>query len=362
MQSHSTRFDIAVAESHTIAVVVDVLYNRLPVALGLDVVSGTVTLDRTAGQRGRCDLTLAEPLMMPTATAGLLSPYGYELSIKRGITYRDGTKELMPLGVYPIQQSSVDGVSLTTSASGVDRSQLVADARLEDDYAIAAGVDYGAAIQALVAAGVAGLTYSFASTGYVTPALTFSAQADRWESARGMATAIGCELYFNGVGTLVLRPEPTFAGVPVWAFVEGGLLVSADLSLDRGDAYNRVIATGENTSNGTVARGVWTDTDTASSTFYSGGFGHKPRFLSSPYIVSDAQALTAATAIGTAQKGVARSLSFTAIPNPALEPGDVITVRRTAMGLNELHLIDALTFDLSATGAMTGSSRAGSVA
>lgn len=362
MQSRTAKFDVAIAQSHTIAVTVDVLYNRAPVVLGLKVASGSVTLDRTAGQRGHCSVSLAEPTLIPTPTGGVLSPYGYELQIKRGIAYYDGTTELMGLGVYPIQQSGVDGVSLVTDITGVDRSQLVADARLEDDYTITAGVAYGSAIQTLVSAGVSGLTYSFVGTPYVTPALTFTAQADRWECARGMATAIGCELFFDGNGVLVLRNEPTFGGVPVWRFVEGGLLVSGDLTLDRADAYNRVIATGENTSVGSIPRGVWTDTDTGSATNYNGGFGRKPRFYSSSYITSDQQALTAATAIGTAQKGVARSLSFAAIPNPALEPGDAITVTRTALGLNELQLIDALTFDLSATGAMTGSSRAGSVA
>lgn len=357
MRSRSTRFDATVSGSHQLAVSVDIYFNRVPIRTGVTVVAGSVTLDRTAAQLGRCQMTLAEPFLI--SATGPLTPYGYEVAPKRGVTYADGTTELMPLGVFPIQQAAVDGVALTTAVTAVDRSQLVADARFEDDYHISAATNYATAIQTMVAAGVPGLTYSFASVPYTTPDLVFAAQGDRWEAARGMATAIGCELYFGGAGELVLRLEPSFTGTPAWSLVEGagGLLVGAALALDRAPAYNRVVATGENTGNPTVYRGVWTDTDPGSPTFYDGGFGHKPRFYASPFITSDAQAASAATAIGVAQIGVARSLSFEGVPNPALEPGDALLVRRAALALNEIHLIDALTIDLSAARSMTGESR-----
>ena len=152
-----------------------------------------------------------------------------------------------------------------------------------------------------------------------------------------------------------------FLGSPLWTLSEGegGLLVSAALNLDRGPAYNRVVATGENTGVGTVPRGVWTDDDPASPTYYSGGFGRKPRFYSSTFITTTDQATSAATSIGASLKGVARSLDLTAVPNPALEPGDPVLIRRLPLGLNEVHLIDALTFSLGADGAMGASSEMG---
>lgn len=367
MQTRTAAFDAAIVLPHDLAVTVDILYNRLPVADGvdLDVTGGGVTLDRTAAQRGRCtQVALAEPLLIPTSTGGVLTPFGYEAQIKRGILYPDGTTELMGLGVYPIQTSKLDGVTQITVIDGFDRSQQVVDARLEDDYSIAVGTNYATAIRALIEAGVSGLTFSFATTAYTTPALVFPAQADRWQSAQGMAKSIGMELFFDGVGTCVLRPEPTFTAIPVWTLSEGeaGLLVSADLSMDRSTAYNRVIATGENTGLATVPRGVWTDDDPSSPTYYFGGFGRKPRFYASSFITSDAQAVSAATAIGVAQQGVARSLSFTAVPNPALEPGDAVLVKRDALGVNEVHLIDSLTFGLGSDAPMGGTSRWGSTA
>lgn len=364
MRPRSPDFDAAVRRSHEIAVRVDVLYNRAPVAQGLRLTQGTVTLDRTAAQRGRCAVTLAEPFEIPTTTGGLLTPYGYELSISRGVRYPSGVEEVIPLGVFPIQTSVSDGTTRLTALQGIDRSQMVVDARLEDSVAIAAGTNYGTAIRNIIAAAIPGLTYDFAATTYTTPALVFEAQADRWATAQNMATAIGCELYFDGTGVCVLRPEPMFSALPSWVLSEGegGLLTGAALTLDRAPAFNRVVTTGENTSLTTIPRGVWTDDDPSSPTYYAGGFGAKPRFFASAFITTDAQAASAAEAIGTAQKGVARSLTLGAVPNPALEPGDLVLIKREAIGVNEVHILDALTFGLTADAAMTAASRWGSVA
>jgi hypothetical protein len=360
MKTRSARWDAAVVLSHQIAVKGDVLYNRQVVYENLDIASGNVTLDRTAAQLGRCALSLAEPLLIPTRTGGLLSPYGYEIAVKRGIVFGDGLVELMPLGVFPIQTAQVDGVTLLSTISATDRTQLVVDARFEDDYQIAAGTNYATAIQAVINAGVSGLTYSFSSTPYTTPLLTFAAQSDRWDAARSMATSIGCELFFDGLGSLVLRPEPLFTQAPVWSINEGagGVLISATLKLDRGPAYNRVVAVGANASTGSVPKATSTDGVPSSPSYYFGPFGKKPRFFASAFLASTAQCQSAADSILAAQLGVARSLNFGAVPNPALEPGDPVNVTRTALGLAEVHIIDSLQFDLAAGGAMTGSSRA----
>ena len=364
MRARSADFDAAVARSHQIATRVDVLYNRLPVATDLKLISGSVTLDRTAAQRGRCSVVLAEPLMIPSSTGGTLTPYGYELAISRGVRYPSGVVELIPLGVFPIQTSSLDGVTRLTSIEAIDRSQMVADARLEDAVSIAQGTNYATAIQTIIANAVSGLTFNFTATSYTTPALVFEAQADRWATVLNMATSIGCELFFDGTGVPTLRPEPTFSALPVWTLSEGegGLLTAAALAMDRGPAYNAVIATGENSSLGTVPRGTWYDTDPSSPTLYGGPFGKKPRFFPSVFLTTNDQATSAAASIGTAQKGVARSLTLAAVPNPALEPGDLVLIKRQAIGINEVHSLDAITYGLTADAPMTASSRWGSVA
>lgn len=361
MRTHSTRWSTAIRQAHTVAVVVDVLYGRATILSGLAVLTGSVTIDRTASQLARCALTFAEPAHVGSVT-GPLSPFGYEVAIRRGIRYLDGTTETMALGVFPIQTSNVDGVTLGTAIAGVDRSQLVADARLEGDYQIAAGTNYAAAITALIQAGVDGLTYSFTSTTFTTPLLTFPAQSDRWDSARQMATAIGCDLYFDGDGVCVLRPTTILAGAPTpaWTLREGvdGVMVSLQRNQDRGPAYNRVIAFGSNASLGIVPRGVWTDIAPSSPTQYNPSrFGRKPQFYASPFLSTNLQAEAAAASIGANIKGVAASVNFGAVPDPALEPGDVILVERESLGLHELHVLDTLQIGLTADGSMTGTSR-----
>lgn len=344
----SALWSASIVASHTVATLVDVLYGGAVFVPDVAVAGGSVTMDRTARTLGSCQVTLAEPLRI--AAADGLSPYGYELRIHRGITYPDGTSELAPLGVFPIQTSEL-GDDLITTLSARDRSQVVADARFEDDYQIAAGTNYGTAIAALIQSADPTIVCSFTSTAYTTPLLTFGAQSDRWEAAQGMARSIGCELYFDGFGRCVLRAEPSPASIPAWSVVEGdgGALLDARVSLDRAPAYNRVIAFGENADN-TVAvpRGVATDANPASPSYYYGPFKHKPRFYASPFLTTDAQAFSAATAVLNAQLGVARALELTALPNPALEPGDTVRVTRARLGIDEVHVIDTITLGLTA--------------
>lgn len=364
MKAHSARWDQAILRSHTITCAASVIFNGATIRENLAVVAGAVVQDRTAAALGRCEgLALAEPLLLPTlSTGGILSPYGYEIAIRAGIAYPDGTTETLPLGVFPIQRSQINGVTLVTQLTTVDRTQRVRDARFTDDYFVAGSTNYATAINTLLQAQVPGLPALAAPTiTYSTPTagLVYACGTDPWDAATDMATSCGCELYFDGLGVPTLRAEPTFVQPPVWTVAEGagGALVGAQLSLDRGQAYNAVVATGENSANGQVFRAIAVDNDPASPTYYSGPFGQKPKFYASPLIASTAQAQSAADALLQTTRGVARSLNFTALPNRALEPADPVLITRAALGLNEIHLIDSLRFDLS-VGAMTGTSRA----
>jgi hypothetical protein len=345
-----------VAASHQIAVEVDVMFDRAVIAEGLAVVGGEVTFDRGAQSLARCSVTFAEPTRIPTQAGDLLTPFGYELFIKRGIP-----GELVALGVFPIQRSHVDGVSLVSSVSGMDRSQLVRDARFEDDYEVASGTNYATAIEALIDDGVTGLEYLFASTTHTTPLLVFEAQSDRWDAAQKMAGSIGCELFFDGLGRCVLRPEPDLSTTtPVLTIAEGagGVLVAAEIELDRTTAYNKWIHSSINASTGDVFTGSAVDDDPASPTYYDGPFRKKPKFFASEFYASDAQCSAGAAADKARSIGVARSLGFAMVPHPGLEAGDVVLVQRAALELDEVHVIEELTLPLSPDGAASGRSRA----
>lgn len=356
MRESSAAFARAVAASHQMISRVDVLFDRAVIAEGLNVTDGSVTFDRRASRRSRCQVQIADPARVPVAADDILTPFGYEMLIWRGVVL-DGTPELVPLGVFPIQQSFVDGVSLLSDITALDRSQLVSDARFEDVYQISAGTNYATAIEALVADGVSGLEYLFPSTTFTTPLLTFAAQDDRWDAAVKMASAIGMELFFDGLGRLTMQPEPTFTATQVARIAETENMVSAAVKLDRTPAYNKVIATSNNASTGDQYRGEAADMDPNSPTFYDGPFGRKPRFYASEFIASDAQAASAAAAILAGNLGVARSIDFSAVPDPRLEVSDVVHIFRSRLEIDELHIIDELTIGLGPGDPMLGRSR-----
>lgn len=357
MRPASIAFANALTGSHRVVSRCDVLFDREVIAEGVGIVSGRVDYDRTAARLARLSAVIAEPDRIPIASDDILTPYGYELLVWRGVRL-GASSEMVPLGVFPIQTSSVDGVGLSTSIVAEDRSRLVSDARFEDVYQVPAGTNYATAIRALISAGVSGLEFLFPDVTFTTPLLTFAAQDDRWDAAQQMARSIGHELLFDGLGRLVLRPEPTFSADPVAVIAEQVNMVAIDVQLDRATAYNKVIATGRNADNGTPYRGEALDNDPSSPTYYHGPFGRKPRFYASEFLASNSQCATAAASILASNLGVARSIDFSAVPDPRLECSDVVRIVRSRLGIDELHIIDSLSISLGADGGMSGRSRA----
>jgi hypothetical protein len=361
MRTSSYGFGQVIAGSHQIATRVDVLFDREVILEGVPVTAGQIDYDRTAARLARLTATIADPSRVPVAADDILTPYGYELAVWRGVELAAGS-ELVPLGVFPIQTSDVDGVTLLSSIVAEDRSRLVSDARFEDIYQVAAGSNYATAIEALISDGVPGLEFLFPSVTFTTPLLTFAAQDDRWDAAQSMAKSIGHELLFDGLGRVVMRPEPTFSTEFVATITEGSNMVAASVKLDRATAYNKVIATGRNAASGAQYRGEAVDDDPSSPTYYFGPFGKKPRFYASEFLASDAQCDTAAAAILASNLGVSRSVDFSMVPDPRLECSDVVYMTRAALNVDELHIIDSLSIGLGADGSMSGRTRVSQVA
>lgn len=349
----NTRFLAAVSKSHTVVTYADILFNKVVIESDVSLIGGSITYDRNAAVLARGAVQFVER-DISTGPGDPLTPYGYEVQIWTGIAFPDAN-DVVSMGIFPIQKSDIDGIGLGTALTLLDRSQLVIDAGFEDDYYVPAGENYAVAIRQLIAAGVPGLSYNFVTTAHSTPALVFDSQSDRWEAAQSMARSIGCELYFDGLGICTLRAEAVLnSSAPVVAVAEGtnGVLTAMDLSLDRATAYNKVIAFSENASTGAQYRGTATDADPASPTYYYGPFGRKPRFFGSPFLNSNSQCTSAAQAILLGNLGVARSLNFGMVPNPALDPGDAVTLTREALDVDEIQLIDGYTYGLGAAGSM----------
>jgi hypothetical protein len=361
----STRFTETTGQSHQVATLVEVLESGLVIAGVTTVVDGSVTLDQTAATRGRLDLGILDDGtldLVPTDAASLLAPYGNELQIHRGILFPDGVTELVSLGVFRIDDTQVDDTadSLAVRIAGLDRSARIIDARFEEPYQIAQGTNYTTAIRETLQAAWPDIPLDLTATTRTTPQLIAEEGDDRWAFCQDMAAALGMALYFDGDGTAVTRPVAAIGGTPAATLAEGegGVLIQASRRWTRQGSYNRVIATGENTGEAAPARGVATDDNPLSPTYYYGPFGKVPRFYSSQFITTDDQASDAAAGFLSRELGTTQSVDFGAFVNPALEPDDIVRVTRARAGINEDHIIDSLTIPLAVDGTMTGQTRA----
>lgn len=311
----------------------------------------TVTLDDTSSIRGTCNLTIPGSEYTPKAPTDLLAPYGNELVIDRGVRHADGTEEYVQTGVFGIEEASIDASAMYTTVTGADRAQRLSNAKFEDVYQVVKGTEIGEAIVTMGQNAWLDMPYDsdvFDAIVTTLPTAVANEGDDRWEWMQGFATALGYILYFDNTGTLTARPYQ--AGSPVLNVYDddGGTLLSAERNWSKVDTFNRVIATGENSDNSAVYRGVATDDNGESPTRYDGPYGKTPVWFDSPYIQSNAQAQDAADAKLAQELGTIASVSFSMVPNPALEPGDVVRLRRTDAGINEAHVLETVSIGLGA--------------
>ncbi len=374
MRSTSDAFKAAIAQSQRAVVKVEVLSGGAVIDMltadpaattstGAAAITGTVTLDSRAASRGRFDLTLVDDGtlgLVPTTAASLLAPYGNEIRVYRGVQFSDGTAETPSVGIFRIDTATIDDspAGMTIALSGLDRSATVADAKFEEPYEVAAGTPVQDAILAVVQHAIPDVVAIFPGVTFTTPQLRADEGSDRWRFAQDMATACGLELYFDGDGAL--RLAPLAGGEPVATLAEGdgGVLLSAARGWTRETTRNRWIVTGENTGEAAPVRGVATDLDPTSPTYYFGPFGKVPEFRSSPFVATAEQAEAAASYLLQRQLGTTQSVSFGVIVDPSLEPGDTVRITRLRAGIDEDNVIDSLVIPLGADQPMTGQTRA----
>lgn len=317
----------------------------------IPVSDGDVTLDAGAEIQGAARVTVPGEGYVPTTDTDLLAPIDNEIQVERGVEYVDGSTEYVSLGIFGIQSADLDddGGDFATEVEALDRSKRISNAMLEDTYQIARGTQMGAAIVALAQNAWPAVPYHSASFAAVTetlPKIVANAGDDRWSIMVDIATALGRVLFFDGDGYMDIKPYAPSGIATTVREGDRGLLLSAARNWSKEDRFNRVIATGENSDNSAVYRGVATDETPTSPTRYTGPFGKAPRFYSSPYIASTNQAQDAADAILAQELGTVANLSFGMIPDPALEPGDKVLVQRERMGLNVEHVIDSVRIGL----------------
>jgi hypothetical protein len=312
----------------------------------LDLIEGSLTIDGTAQQRSRATLTIPKDDVSTT---------GSEVVIRTGLVYPDNEEELIVVATLRVDDAETSETEAKTTLTCVDRSQTVADDHLIDPVAFSAVSTIESGIVSLV-------TDVLPSVGVTTPghAETFGEatvveQEDRWQKVTEWAATLGCVAFFDAGGDFVLADVPDFSDAAAWTVDAGddGVLVTYVGSVTRRGVFNGVLASGQPVnSTKPPVRFLAVDDDPDSPTYWDGPYGHVLAYLTGETITTNAQAQRAAEALLAQLLGVVKQVDLSAIPNPALEPGDALAVI-LADGTIERHLIGSLSFPLATKGAFT---------
>lgn len=317
---------------------------------------GDVQVDGTADVRSNVDL-ITLPAYWPTSAQSLLTPYGPELFVERGVTIGVAT-EWVSLGYFRIDAvEQSEAPRGTIRVAGRDRMAGIIDGKSLAPQQFPATMRYGQVVAHLVTE-----VYPWAQilwdddTENEPIGRAIICEQDRFATLDDLVRAVGKIWYWDHRGILRVNDAPD-ATDPVFDVNggEGGVLVSLRRRITREGVYNAVVASGEAADAAAPVRAVAYDSDPTSPTWWNGPFGQVPRFYSSPFVTSVSQAGTAATAMLTRSTGLPYNVDFTAVPNPALEPYD--PVRVLYGGRVEVHVLERVSVSLAVDQALTATTR-----
>lgn len=329
-----------------------------PIGTEIPLLDGDVRSDASADVRSTLDMKTSGEYWTDDPT-GLVTPYGNEIYIERGLVLYGGQKTYVGLGYYRIEDTEQDEVpDGEIRISAKDRMSGLIEARLEAPVQFPNNYSVAQTFYDLVYPVYPLATIEF---DFDAEATTFSgshiADEDRYGFLEEIVVGLGKIMFWDYRGYLVVKDAPELTD-PAWQVDSGksGVLVKMSRSRSRDGVYNAVVVNGE-TPGSQAFRAVARDVNPASPTYYYGKFGKVPRFFTSPLINSQTGAASAASKILTRSLGVPHSINFQAVVNPALEVFDPIEIVYSSKHPSQLHIVDTLTIPLSVDGAMTGQTR-----
>lgn len=341
----------------------------------LGVVEGQLTIDYGRNIRRQATVTVGSLLTLLDATYAAefdsrdylesLAGTNARATIEWGLLYPDGGEEWVTLATLRVEEFTSATLTPTVQVSAAyDDGSRVTDLYLVTPFTPwldGVKMTYVEAIQYLVEEAFPSgapptwlIDPSVDDVSEPPDATVF--QGQRWSALLALAQAINVTVGPDADGVWVIAPA-TDQREPVWTVASGpdGVLVDETTAYSRRDQFNAVAIKWEQ-PDGTGGTVYVTDDDPASPTYYDGPFGKKPRPVQTiSTITSDEQATATARTLLQQYRGNTRSVAFTAVHNPLLEPGDVIGLYLPD-GTSERHVIDSLTLPLTG-GTMTAQTR-----
>lgn len=366
MYPTTAEFRTAVATSHVVVSKAEVWIGEQRLTT-LDIESGSVEVSTSSALRRTCRVNLItnreSDNLVPDSQFDLLTPFGNELRLYRGIQFDDGSEEYVPLGVFVITDVNVtdNNEGVTIEVAGEDRALIISRNKWTSPYQVTSAA-LETAIADLLENRYPEIVTSFTTTGVTVNQVVLGVEKDNdpWQDAVELCQLVGYDLFFDATGIAVMKQFPTLDGTSAVAtFIEGSgtTVLSLNRTLTSKETFNGVIYYVEGSNVTTPIRvEVW-DEDPSSPTYRYGKFGQVPTFVESNLLATSAQAITAATLLLNTYIGAQETINWEGIVNPALDVQDIVYVKATGAKVDRLVILDSLTIPLSPEESMTAQAR-----
>jgi hypothetical protein len=346
--------------STTSVATLDLYTGTTLIEAGVKITGGTVNAVRKGNARRTFDCVIAMNYWEDLP----VSVFSSRVAVRIGIEVAPGVPRTLPEGVFRVETATRHRQG-EIAISGTSLEAYVIDDRFFTPRTPVKGGSTIVTIQNLIIESLPEAAFVVTATKDKPVAMTAPWERERWEAVTALADSIDAEVYCGANGSFIIADKPSLAAAdqtPVWRVNAGpdGVLVTEDISQTRDGVYNAVVASGQSTDQDIPP--VWdvvVDNNPASKTYWSGPFGHVPRFYSNPNFSTKAQCTAAATNMLIEATAEHREVNFSSAPNPALEPGDCIQLSMLD-GTTENHIISDLTLPLG-LGAYTAKTLASKV-
>ena len=160
--------------------------------------------------------------------------------------------------------------------------------------------------------------------------MTYDRGSTRWAACKQLANDYGYEIFFDHVGTLIVRPfqDPT-SGSPVFRFVTGepsGSLVNYTKSANDSSLFNSILCGGESSDSSVVPKYATAKNTDPKSPSNIASIGERVFIYTSPLLTTTAQCQTLANKYLSIYSLEEYEMSLGAITLDWLEAGDIIDV------------------------------------
>ena len=333
----------------------------------INIADGSVSVNSSSAVRRTCEITLVTSResnnLVPDNDFDLLTPFGNELRLYRGVQYSNGTKEYVPLGVFVITEVAIDDSNegVTIKLSGEDKSIRVSRAKWTQPYQMTSGT-LEASITDLIKNRYPDAQIDFPATNVTVNQVLLGSEKDNdpWKDAVEITELVGFDLYFDQNGVVQMKQFPTLDGSVVSAlFTEGdGTTITAlNRTISTKQTFNGVIYTIEGADVTTPIRVEAWDEDSSSPTYRFGIFGQVPTFIETNLLSTQDEAVRAAASLLNTFIGSQEVINWDSLVDPSLDVQDVVYVKSNGAKVDRLVIIDALDIPLSPEGTMQATAR-----